>query len=690
MRRGTYIPFLCLLLYVIPLQAQEGETAVFTEVDLALRQSGQVINFYLDCELEDDSLFFATLPRFVNLKSLTIVGYDKDLFPQSLFTAGRYSRLCLSECNELNFAVFFTDLIACKSLTTLTIDECNLSLIPSDLARLTALNKVVITNCDNLNLEQSVQNLANCKQLKYLGLPVNQICEIPANIGLLGKLEVLDISNNVLLDLPESMSLMTSLQTVNVEGNIFINPVDALARVGSLQIKYLSVDDNLTEAEKIRLKLLFPNTVIEGKKVDNRSSDTLSVPSADLGGADSVSYGSFHIVQGSNIIYSDAYLHYADIFGRGLPSFDSTMFDERYYDPSYTNVLKTSNTPWLLNWNTPELFLWSKKATGIKGKNVVFNFYEPGGSYPTGTRVDNKELMAFRGMFWVYDGPLRLKEFKKKYIVKMPRNRLVVNGVHDIRIQYDDLAETFTIELKFGGSYEKFAAHPMLESANNASASKEQYYKRYYRYLNMLDSRRKRFDKKLLRDKATFHKNFKRLFTNAWSSFSLNYFSTQEKNMTPQEWLEYYDWVVGHEAAAFDGATVKQGLMPRYLAINKYIGSPAGLDVMFDSASTNQKCHFIDTEGSRLVVQSIYILNTLQKIYCTFSGSLGVNSNDLVLGQSQSIALLLFMRNGNIAVLTTDQYRRRSWDSLKEQEVTVDVYDVRLMTFGQLKQLLGL
>jgi hypothetical protein len=689
-RRGAIIPFLCLLLYAVPLQAQVNEPPVFTEVNQALQQPAQVVNFYLDCELENDSLFFASLSRFVNLKSLTIVGYSGDLFPQSLFTSGRFARLCLSECVDLNFSVFFRDLIACKSINTLTIDECNLTLIPPDLSELPALEKVVITNCDNLNLEQSVKNLSNCVKLKYLGLPVNQICEIPTNIGLLGKLEVLDISNNVLLDLPESMSLMTNLQTMNTEGNIFINPVDALARIGSLQIKYLSVDSNLSDTERNRLKQLFPNTVIEEKKANGESATITQTDPSVTTTSDSITYGSFRLVQGSNIIYSDAYLHYADIFGKGLPSFDSMMFDERYYDITYINVFKASNTPWLLRWNCPQLYLWSNKSTGLKGKSIAFNFYEPGQTYPSDTRVQLKELMAFRGMYWVYDGPLRLKEFKKKFIVKMPKKRVSAIGARDIRIHYDDLSETFTIEVKFASGYEKFSAHPMLESTTNAASSKEQYYKRYYRYLNMLDSRRKRFDKKLIRDKATFHKNFKRLFANTWAAFSQNYLSPQEKKMTPQEWLEYYDWVVGHEEEAFDGAPVTQGLISRYLAINKYIGNPMGLDVMFDSAANYQNVYFKDTAGTRLVVQSVYVLNTLQKIYSSVPGSLGVNPNRLLLETSSSVALLIFTRNGNVGVLSPSQYRKETWNSGLEHEVTVDYFDVRLLTFGQLKQVIGL
>ncbi len=684
-----FIFFIGLLLLVLPSWGQV-EGVVFSELDKALQEAGSVENFYLDCQMEDDSMFFAALPKFTNLKTLTIVGYEKERFPSSLYNASRLDKLCLSECLNVDFSTFFFELPKCKKLTTLMFDECNVSVIPSELSKVLALNKLVLANCDNLDIGRSVENLAACKQLKYLGLPVNQICEIPTNIGLLKTIEVLDISNNVLIDLPESMALMTNLQSMNTEGNIFVNQVEALAKVGSLQIKYLSVDDNLSETDRNRLRQLFPNTVIEEKRTNNSGADTLINTVINTQDDDSISYGTFRLVQGEKIIYSDAYLHYADNFGRTLPSFDSLLFDERYYDPFYTNVFRNSNTPWLLNWNSPRLYLWTKKQTGIKGKNIAFNFYMPGQTYIQSVRLQNKELMAFRGMFWVYDGGLTKKEFKKKFVIKPRRNGTVTNGIRDLRLQYDDLAESFTMDVKFINGTEKFIAHPVLEGNANPESSKEQYYKRYYRYLNMLDSRRRKFNKKVLRDKLTYHKNFGKLFSVTWASFSQNYFSAQEKKMTVGEWLSYYDWVVGHEVQAFDGAAVTQGLMNRYLAINKYIGSPAGVDVMFDTAATEQKVYFVGADQSRLVVQSIYVINNLQRINASFQGSLGVEPNLIPLAKSSSVCLVLFLRNGNVAVLNQEQYARQRWATQREQEIMVEVFDAKLLTFGQLKQLIGL
>jgi len=684
------LPILCFLFYVLPLNAQEDGAPVFYEVAQALRQPGQVEKFYLDCMLEDDSLFFISLPRFVNLKSLTIVGYEEERFPAGLFTSGRFTRLCLSECINVNFSTFFRDLTSCKRLNTLTIDECDLTNISSDLSLLPALNKLVITNCDNLDLEKTITNLAGIKSLKYLGIPVNQICEIPSNINLLEQLEVLDISNNVLIDLPESMSSLINLQAMSTEGNIFPNPVEALAKVGSLKIKYLSVDENLSDAEKNRLKQLFPDALIEEKKPAGSIADTVSYATGPGSTEDSIAYGSFRQLQGGTFIYSEAYLHYADIFGKLYPGFDSLMFDERFRSPDYANVYKITNVLWTTRMNATQLFYWKNHKTGMKGKQIAFNFYPPESPYSENVRLFNRELTAFRGMYWVYEGGLTKKEFKKKYIIKIRQNRTPVESFNDIRLYYDDLSKTFTIELKSTSGFETITAHPVLEGAKNPELSKDQYYKRYYRYLNSLDSRRKRFNKRLIRDKGTYHKNHDKLYKNAWQSFTTNYFSAYEKKMTRQEWLEYYDWVVGHEKQAYEGAPVTQGLLRRFLTLNKYIQNTNSFDIMFDSAAVAQNIYFTDTAGTKLVVESIYVLNTLQKIYIQRVGSLGTEPNQLSLKGSTVTGLLLFLRNGNVAVVRPEQYSRYTWDVRSERQVVAEVFAFRLITFGQLKQMLAL
>jgi hypothetical protein len=111
---------------------------------------------------------------------------------------------------------------------------------------------------------------------------------------------------------------------------------------------------------------------------------------------------------------------------------------------------------------------------------------------------------------------------------------------------------------------------------------------------------------------------------------------------------------------------------------------------MFDTTANLKKVYFVDAAQTKLVVQHIYVINTLLKLYTFQEGSLGVDPNDLRLANSSSIGLLLFLRNGNVALLNPADYGKISWNTAGEHYVVVKTFSIRLISFGQLKQELGL
>jgi hypothetical protein len=684
--RKSVLSLILFLTVLSFLNAQTADTRVYGSVEEALKVPLSVTKFYLDCDAENDSLFFASIKRFPNLKSLTIVGYTGEEFPESLFKSGNMSRLCISECLNLNFNDFFFQMKSSRQLTALIIDDCSLSAVSPDISGVANLAQLIITNCENLNAEKSIENLAMCQSLRYLGLPVNQICELPSNIRLLNRLQMLDISNNILMDLPDEMSDMQSLEQLNVEGNTFNNPVESLARVGSLKIKYLSVDDGLTDAELARLKQLFPDAKIEGKKASGSSSslmDSLNVAAVQQ---DSLSYGEFQQMTGDLIIYSEAYLHYPAIFGRLGYSFDSLLFDERYSSQDYYYVYKISQLQSIPASSFMLLKPWRRKDTYKENRNIAFNFYSKGQPYTSVWR----EMLAFNGMYWIYDGNLSRREFRKKYFKRSPKEIREGLGVTDLRLYYNDVTGIFTIEFKTTRGYETIDAHPILENANNPDDSKKQYAKRYTRYEKALDTQRKRFNKRLIRDKASNYKAYRKIVLSRWESFAKNYLSSIERKMSLQQWLQYYDKIVANEEPALEATTVTPGLLSRYLDLRGYTINRIGLDVIFDSAQITANANFYGSQSNLLAVQSIYEINTLQKVYRIYSGSMGVTSSSLGLGKSNNVVMLLVLRDGRYATVSQSAYIAGMSGSAYPYKFMATVYDAKLLSFGQLKAALGL
>lgn len=674
--------FVLLLVSPILLFSQDDQK-VFDNIDDALENPTTVYRYYLDCDAEDDTAFWNNAQKFENLHTLTIVGYSGKIFPSEILGLRKLNTINITECGNLNFAAVFNSLSSFPFLSQITIDECDILVVPTSIASLPMLNRLVITNCDNLDVGKSVEILSQCKNLRYLGLPVNQICELPANIGKLTQVEVVDISNNAIYDLPESMSQMSNLNSFVATNNLFINPVDAYSKISSLQIKYLSVDPILSDEDRERLEKLFPQTTIAYVSADqNPVADNQIEPDS------ATTYGEFISTNGQLQILSEAYLHYARLFNFSN-DFDSLLFDERYSDLRYSYTNRNSQTM-IYSWNAISVFVW-KAPKGLYPKGTIcFNFYAKSGkSYSTIDLISFKELMAFRGMYWVLDEDMSLKAFKQKFVSKKKLKKQPGLGWNDFRIFYDDESKSFSLEFKNLNGFTRIKAHPVAENQKEPELSKADYVKRYTRYERSLDSRRKRFNSHLMRDKSTFKKTYSKLMSNQWKYFSELYFSDTEKKMSRKQWLEYYDKVIADEKAAFTGAPVTENLLGRYLVINDYIQTGNSSLIPYDSLPVDVFIDFYDPLGNKCVVKRVFVINTMLKIFSVANGTLGFEPHQLTLGRSSDIVVVVFLRNGQIGVANRQTYAEVKPVSGILSSIEVKLFGEKLFTFGQLSSEAG-
>lgn len=655
---------------------------IFENTEEALADPVGVTKFYLDCSSGEDSAFFASIARFPNLKSLTIVGYNEKTFPAALFQCQSLTTIAFTECSDLDFRSLIVALRSLSQLEQLTIDESELLVVPPEIAQLATLNKLIITNCDNLNVESSIEVLAACKSLQYLGLPVNDICELPDNIGKLNKIQILDISNNALFDFPESMSQMNNLSTLYTTNNLFINPVDAISKVSPLQIRYLAVDSTLSPEEKLKLSELFPEATIGFSSPGDLSTSVEEIP-------DSATYGEFRTLDGKFQILSEAYLHYARLFNFN-PGFDSLLFEERYADPRYAyNSLMSSQQTYA--WNSLRLFIWKNKNSELPPGTICFNFYPTSlSSYAQDIILFYREITVFRGMYWVLDEDMNQAKFKRDFVKNKRARRTLGAGWNDIRIFYDDEAKIFTLEFKNAFGFMRLRAYPLFENLRKPELSREDYLKRYLRYQRSLDSKRKRYDARLTRNKTSYRKTMLKLHSTQWKSFSEVYFSDAEKKLSQNQWLKYYDNIIANEKAAFEGAPVTENLLDRYLIINNYLAA-GGMSLLgYDSLSNASPVDFVDQLGNKCVVGRVVVLNTMQKLFSSMGGTLGFEPHTLVVGPSKDVVIIVFLRNGQIGVVSRATYSTFKPNPNIIQKLEVKLFDSKLLTFGQLAMEAGL
>lgn len=671
--------YFLIVAFVFPLLALAQPTdKVFFSVEEALENPLAVSRFYLDCSNGDDSLFFENIGRFANLTSLTVVGFDGTNFPEELFATRSLTSIAVAECLDLNYKAFLSKLSALNNLQQLTIDEGELLIVPSEITALPRLQKLVITNCDNLQIERSIDVLAGCKQLKYLGLPVNEICELPANIGKLSNLEILDISNNALMDIPESMVQMNNLNILYTTNNLFLNPVDELSKISPLQIRYLSVDSAISEEEQQAIKKLFPGASIGYSSPGDSLLDSESPDENPV-------YGEFTTTSGGSQILSEAYLHYARLFNY-KSGFDSLLFAERYANPQYAYQSR-NNSQARYTWNTMILYYWKHRNPELPKGTICFNFYPgPGKSYPGYINLFFREMTAFRGMYWVLDDDMSKRHFIRDFQKRKMLKRNPGEGWNDFRLYYDDINKRFTLEFKNINGMTRLNAYPLKENICAPELSREEYLKRYVRYSRLLDSRRKRFDNRLLRSRSSYNKSMKKLFETQWKSFSEVYFSDAEKKMTQAQWLLYYDRIIADESAAFEGAPVTAPLLERYLTINNYLQARNAAFLGFDTLSTPVAFDFVDVLGNKCVVREVFTLNTMQKIFYSTAGTLGFEAHLMGFKPTNDMLILVFLRNGQVGIVSPQSLLALDLSNITTvQTLQVKLFDSKLFTFGQLK-----
>jgi hypothetical protein len=555
------------------------------------------------------------------------------------------------------------------------------------------LNKLVIKNNENFNLEHSILFISHLPNLKNLTIPVNQLDDLPENISLLKNLEVLDLSDNQLTDLPKEMSEMDSLKVLNIEKNIFINPVKTLEKLKGLNIRYISYDPVITDKDREKLKKIFPKAdIVEIVDTTDNGADLSDATGSVNTGSEEQDTASNEftkiIVDGAHFqALSDAYLHYPVVFDRQnfKNTFDSLLFEERYMDTTYANVWKMQ--PWH-DYDNIRLYLYKY---GDKGE-IWFDFHPDDkkmGVTNTSQYLskNNPEVIAFLGMKWVYIGNLTKQQFKRKFI-KTPEG---IRCWIDMRIYYNERDKNFTIELKDKKGFTEITAYMRNRSTLISLEKAQESYESFYeRYAKLLDSRRKRFHKRLLKDKMSYDVTLQRAVVNTWESFRRIYMSPDEKSMSMKQWLEYYDDVLADESKALYNAAPSATLFERNLVLKGFMNA-TNMPLLSDTSKMKGVYGiFRDDKKNSVAVMKTIVLNLSDKTFKVYEGSVGLKSIKMYFLVSSQYALIAELHNGDIGVLKSDTFSQISLHHNKEHTFILERLPRKVSTIGQIDDMLGI
>lgn len=587
----------------------------------------------------DEATFKKIIYRLSALKNLSSLSL-KDNFlqkvPDNFNTLKSLRSITITGNKELNYHELFTK-INQLNITTLELIDNDFKKIPSGISAIKSLKRIKISGSDQVNYEQLMDELSTLPNLTELAIPVNFITELPKNIVKLKSLQVLDVSDNVLTEISDGVSALKSINNLSIQGNLFLNPVKELEKFKGADIRFISMDKEISGDDVEELKKLFPNVEINFPVTDEDDEpDPGPVTTTEENNPfNNKETGTIKAKKDFKIL-SDAYLFYPSVFQNVIYNFDTLGFNERYADKNYTNIFRRlpSNRAvgGTINITMPMLSVWrgDKKQFSFVLYNDFHRFYP--------------ELTAFSGMSWVYQGELSKRKFKKNYIKKT---------WSDARILFDNNNSVFIIQLKSPESFEKIIAYPVpaLYTPKFLDQVQKTYPRRFSNYQKTLTRRAERFDKELRKNKKKYDADYKKIEQFAWSELQSR-MSNTEKLMNKEEWLEYYDQIIANEKEALNKSPLSMLYLIRSLTIRNYTN-------ISSATATNSGRKFINVNftdkntGAVLPVLNILLVDNKNKSFYRLAGSLGLTPENITPIQFSSNIIIVELRNGNFGVVSS-------------------------------------
>ncbi|KAM7372435.1 hypothetical protein PAMP_009600 [Pampus punctatissimus] len=121
--------------------------------------------------------------------------------------------------NESTRLLVMTGLKRMFDLTELQLQDCQLERLPSALLALTNLRTLNLQH-NNLRTLEELLSLAHLRRLSCLRLAYNRVLALPASVGVLRSLEVLDLSNNQIQNLTPALFTLPRLRRLLLAGNL--------------------------------------------------------------------------------------------------------------------------------------------------------------------------------------------------------------------------------------------------------------------------------------------------------------------------------------------------------------------------------------------------------------------------------------------------------------------------------------
>jgi hypothetical protein len=404
---------------------------------------------------------------------------------------------------------------------------------------------------------------------------------------------------------------------------------------------------------------------------------------------DSSTYGKIKVDKKDLKIYSQAYIHYPQVFRDfdRKAKFDTSSFEERFLDTTYANTIK-------IDPDYRDSRVYETLALNMREglKDEIWFVFKKNDGYASLLTRKNPEINAFIGMAWIYKGGLTVKEFEEKFIYYKRKSflkRKIRRQWTDFRIYYNNSTQSFTLQLKNINGFIEIEAYPRYTAlSRDIKESQERYVKNNAKYLKYLKRRKTKFDKNVTKRKNIFYKSIKEYDDNLWKSFQKNYMTEEERELSRDEWLVYYDKVIANERKAMGNASPSLGNIIRSIRIDDYkILAPNAFRDVNDS--TTIKTLYQNKKEEKLAITNILMIDVEAKRYKKYVGSKGIKVIKIDDPENTNNVMVVWLRNGNIGFLTQSELRNLTVNKNGQVLITLNIINKKFASVQTLRDQLN-
>jgi len=565
-----------------------------------------------------------------------------------------FDNISKADFDQILFFIRRTD-----AINTLIIKNTKIENIPMLFIKTKGVKTLIIDNCKTLN-PISVISVFNTESfLKTLRITNCEIYSLD-NVFPANNFSVIDLRNNHLSYAGVKLAEIKSLDSVFLSGNRIPNAAEDLMCFRNKRLRYVETDSISVSAHT---KLRAARKNIQWKFISSSSAEkeTKKV------------FGQFVVNTSKYKVYSSAYMQYEKLFTNAqfFINLDTATLDEKFWD---TLNMYSRQTPIVLNNNIFRLF----KEKNIVRKHIAFGFNKDKKginlNYYSWSKSNfykaHPEMTIYKKYHWITEKPMTSKKFR---IFSKTTFR-------DLRLIYDGVGKSYTLYLKkIDGHIITLKVFPAKgKSKKNIKNNSGKYASDYARYISSLSKRNRKHDRDILRNKRRVYSSIERAKRNAWNNLR-SYMSPIEREMSKEEWMQYYYQLIKYEETALLAAYPDEVFTERKLRKMGFSYVNMNVDT---SGLVPLSIFFTDENNANIPVDKILVLDKSRMTYKVIYVTSYFNPITITVYKEDDLAFLVYLPDKSVGMVTMDEIEPSILNSA-DNRIKSQIIDSKLISIGQ-------